>query len=46
MAQINKDVEALEKHLIPSDRMAEEHALDMKYLRERQQPFGCDLWEI
>ncbi|CAK9096397.1 FO synthase subunit 1, partial [Durusdinium trenchii] len=30
VAQINKDVEALEKHLIPSDRMAEEHALDMK----------------
>ena len=41
VAKVSKDMEVLQKHLSPAeDRRAEEHALDMKYLRDRQQPPG------
>ena len=41
LAKVSKDMDVLQKHLSPADdRRAEEHALDMKYLRDRQQPPG------
>ena len=41
LAKVSKDMDVLQKHLSPADdRRAEEHAHDMKYLRDRQQPPG------
>ena len=41
LAKVSKDMDVLQKYLSPADdRRAEEHALDMKYLRDRQQPPG------
>ena len=41
LAKVSKDMDVLQKHLSPADdRRAEEHALDMKYLRDRQQHPG------
>ena len=37
VSKIEKDLEVLEKHTGESGREGEEHALDMKYLRDRQQ---------
>ena len=45
LAKVSKDMDVLQKHLSPADdRRAEEHALDMKYLRERQLQLGCFYW--
>lgn len=46
MAKVEKDFDLLQKHLQPSEARTDEHALDMKYLRDRQQPlFTCSVRE-
>ena len=42
VAKIENDLTVLEKYMEPNDRQAEEHALDMKYLRDRQQRLDLD----
>ncbi len=40
IAKVEKDLKTLDHLSQPDDKKNEEHALDMKYLRERQQKLG------
>lgn len=40
LVKVEKDMKTLEDLSQPDDKKNEEHALDLKYLRERQQKLG------
>ena len=41
LAKVENDFKLLEKHMLVDNNEAEEHALDMKYLRDRQLFLGA-----
>ena len=44
IAKVNADMDVLESQVSPEVQKQQEHALDMKYLRERQLQLGCFYW--